>query len=502
MPATRIRNHCDNKTTLLYSILTRSIARNYEGNATGIQMSAIPTNDLQRLTRYATLLFLTLALAAVGVRSVSPSPAYAASAAAEGSPEALSLKDRLEVFEDVWETINERYYNASFNGVDWRAVRDRYRPLVELAGTDAEFYILLKRMVGELRDAHTRFHTPEQRRERERLQAVSAGLSIFDVEGSPVVVEVEPDSEASRAGVELGMIVLTIDGKAVSERLAEVRARVAGTSSERAVRLRIYRMIIEGDPGTTVRLSLARADGSVLDVALIRRIVSDKAEVTSRRLASGYGYIRLTLWKSPIRKDFKKALEQLRDVQGVIIDIRGNPGGEADEVVKIASFFFDDRVPFGKFSKRSGRVIYLRTDDDERVYKGPLAILVNEGSGSGSELFAGVLQENGRAMVVGRRSCGCVLGISEFKKVKGGGELAVSEYGYLSPRENSFEGTGVVPDKIVELKISDLQARRDVVLEVAELLLKMKPETKTRVSAANSPRARQTGNHIPINPAY
>jgi C-terminal processing protease CtpA/Prc len=112
------------------------------------------------------------------------------------------------------------------------------------------------------------------------------------------------------------------------------------------------------------------------------------------------------------------------------------------------------------------------------------------------------MQENGRAMVVGRRSCGCVLGISEFKKVKGGGELAVSEYGYLSPRENSFEGTGVVPDKTVELKISDLQARRDVVLEAAELLLKMKPETRTRVSAANSPLARQAGNHLPINPAY
>ncbi len=418
------------------------------------------------------LLAVTLAIISTGAHSFAPASAYAI------EQESLSLKDRVEVFEEVWETINEKYYDASFNGVDWRAVRKRYRPLVEEAATDADFYGVLKRMVGELRDAHTRFHTPEQRRERERLQAVSTGVSLFEVEGKTVVVAVEPDSDASRAGVEPGMLVLTIDDKPVAERLAEARASVGGTSSDRAIRLRLYRMITDGDPGSTLRLRLARADGSSIDVALTRRIVADAAVVTERRLPSGYGYIRLTLWKSPVRKDFKKALEHLRDAPGVLLDLRGNPGGEADEVVKIASFFFNAHVSFGRFSKRSGKAIYLRTDNDDRVYKGPLAILVNEGSGSGSELFAGVMQELGRAAVVGRRSCGCVLGISEFKKVKGGGELAVSEYGYLSPQENSFEGTGVIPDKTVELTISDLQSRRDAVLEEAERVLRAKADTR------------------------
>src|SRR3989442_9985743 len=134
-------------------------------------------------------------------------------------------------------------------------------------------------MVGELRDAHTRFHTPEERRERERLQAVSAGLSIFEVEGKPVVVGVEPDSDAARAGVEEGMIVLAIDGKPVAERLAEARSRVAGSSSDRAVKLRLYRMILDGEPGTTVRLRLAGAEGSGIDVALTRPIVPEAAGV-------------------------------------------------------------------------------------------------------------------------------------------------------------------------------------------------------------------------------
>jgi carboxyl-terminal processing protease len=434
--------------------------------------------NMRALKQQFTILLLTVALLAAGARNTFPSFNAALAAPAKQSRDSLSTKDRTEIFEEVWQTINEKYYNASFNGVDWRGVRDRYRVLVDQTRSDADFYVVLKQMVGELRDAHTRFHTPEQRRERERLQAVSAGVSLFDVEGKTVVVGVEADSEASRAGVGLGMIALTIDGKPVADRLAEARARVAGTSSDRAVRLRVYRMIIDGEPGTPLRLSLERADGSTFDVLLTRRIVSDTAVVTSRRLQSGLGYIKLTLWKAPIRKEFRRALEHLRDVPGLVLDIRGNPGGEADEVVKIASFFFNDHVPFGKFNKRSGRSIYLRTDDHERVYAGPLAILVNEGSGSGSELFAGVMQENGRAVVVGRRSCGCVLGISEFKRVKGGGELAVSEYGYLSPRENSFEGTGVTPDKTVELTISELQARRDSALDEAERLLKTKSETR------------------------
>jgi len=432
------------------------------------------------IVRFPTILLLIIAIT-IGSAGVLPTPVLA-SKADDFLSDGLSDRDRIEVFDEVWETIQEKYYDAAFNGVDWRAVRDKYRPQIEHVANDDDFYDLLKRMVGELHDAHTRFHTPEQRHERVRLQAVSAGVSIFEVEGKVVIAGVEADSDASRAGVLEGMPVIAIDGKPVADRIEEVRTHVAGTSSDRAVRLRLYRMIIDGDPGTTLKLTLARFDGSQFDVSLTRRIVADTAVVTSRRLASGIGLIKLTLWKSPIRKQFKKALEQFRDAPGVVLDLRGNPGGEADEVVKIASYFFNAHVPFGRFSRRSGKAIYLRTDDDDRIYKGPVAILINEGSGSGSELFAGVMQENGRAVIVGRRSCGCVLGISEFKRVKGGGELAVSEYGYLSPRENSFEGTGVKPDRPVELRLSDLQARRDTALEEAESVLLSKPSTKIGVS--------------------
>jgi carboxyl-terminal processing protease len=439
-----------------------------------------------RFKRSVILLLIAVILAAPSIHG-----AFASSSARTATPRnatPLNAKDRLDVFEDVWQIINEKYYDSAFNGVNWRAIRERYRPHVERSTTDEDFYALLKRMVGELHDAHTRFSTPEERRERERLQAVSAGLSIFEVEGKPVVVWVEPNSDAARAGIEEGMLVVSINGKTIDDQLAEARARVAGSSTDRAVKLRIYRMIVEGEPGTTLRITVARADGSKLDAQLTRRVVPDRAEVTSRRLASRIGYIKLTLWKSPIRKEFKKALKQMSDAPGIVIDIRGNPGGEAEEVVKIASYFFGTHVPFGKFFSRSGKALYFRTSDDDQVYKGPVAILINEGSGSGSELFAGVMQESGRATIVGRRSCGCVLGISKYRKLKGGGELAVSEYGYQSPQGKSFEGTGVAPNKEVGLTISDLQHHRDAALEEAERALKAKSEISIVVPHPRSRR--------------
>lgn len=382
--------------------------------------------------------------------------------------EKLSRHDREEIFEEVWETIDEKYFDPSFNGVNWKEVRKRYRTLVDESKNDDEFYSIMKKMVGELHDAHTRFHTPRERREREQLRAVSAGISISEVEGRIVVTGVDPNSEASRSAIDTGMIVVSIDGKPIAERVREAQTRIGGTSTERAERLRLYHQLLEGDPGTTVKLVLEDADEKQVEVSLTRTTVPDTAVVTSRRLPSGYGYIKLTLWKSPVNRDFKRALESLKDTTGLIIDLRGNPGGEASEVMKIAGFFFNSRVPFGQFIARSGKAITLFTERDEQRYKGALAILMNEGSGSGSELFSGVMQENGRAIIVGRQSCGCVLGITRFKKLEGGSELAVSELKYLSPRGQKFEGAGVLPDRAVTLTIADLQRHRDAALEMAE----------------------------------
>jgi carboxyl-terminal processing protease len=337
-------------------------------------------------------------------------------------------------------------------------------------------------MVGELNDSHTRFHTPRERRERKEQQAISIGVTLFEVEGRSVVVSIEPNTEASRVGIEAGMIVRTIDGVPIETKLAESKAYIEGSSSERAVRLRLYRRILDGEPGSTVKLGLVRGDGSSFEVVLTRRTVSELPAVNWRRLPSGYGFIKLNMWRSPVHREFRRALEHLEDSAGLIIDLRGNPGGVVDEVLEVASCFFSRRVPFGRFISRSGKSAPLYTDpDDDHFYGGPVTILVNESSGSGSELFAGVMQEAGRAMVLGRQSCGCLLGITRFREFDGGGELAVSELAFVSPKGRRFEGTGVVPDEAVALTISDLRARLDLTVERAERLLNKLPKASVNV---------------------
>ncbi|MEW6207971.1 MAG: S41 family peptidase [Acidobacteriota bacterium] len=392
--------------------------------------------------------------------------------ARDDSPRELSLKDRREIFEEVWETIHEKYYDPKFNGVDWFKVREDYRPIVETAKTDDEFYLLMKRMVAELRDAHTRFHTPRERRERERSFSIGVGIALSEVEGQIVVTRVEADSEASLAGVKAGMILRSVDGRPVAEKMTEMSSRLGESSSERATRLRLHRELLEGEAGAPVSLGLIAPDGKPFDVTLARQVVSTAPKVMAIRLASDIAYLKFNVWKSHVHSEIKRALQQMRSAHGLILDLRGNPGGEAHEVLEVADYFFNQRVSFGSFFSREGKTIELRTSRKKRVYSGPVAILIDEASGSGSELFAAAMQEQSRAVVVGRASCGCVLGIARFKRLEGGSELAVSELGYRTSAGRRLEGAGVAPDVTVALRLIDLQSGRDVALEQAEKILR------------------------------
>ena len=130
--------------------------------------------------------------------------------------ESLTANDRIEVFETVWKTINDEYYNYNPAFADWATVRERYRPRVEATKNDDEFYALLNNMLlRELHDFHTGFAAPNE-------QSRSNGLSVNEVEGKIVVVRVEPDSDAARAGVKPGMIVRKLNDKPSEERIAQI----------------------------------------------------------------------------------------------------------------------------------------------------------------------------------------------------------------------------------------------------------------------------------------
>jgi C-terminal processing protease CtpA/Prc len=173
----------------------------------------------------------------------------------------LSPKDRKEVFEKVWKEIRDHYYDSHFNGVDWDDVHRRYLPLAAAVKNDQDFYVLISQMTSELHDAHTRFSSPEQWKNFQRQQGITVGFSVDDVDGKTVVTSVIPQSNAARAGIEPGMVVLTIDGTPTAQRIAEIEKKRLPSSSERATRWFIYNRVFAGPLDAPVKIGLQRPNG-------------------------------------------------------------------------------------------------------------------------------------------------------------------------------------------------------------------------------------------------
>ena len=392
----------------------------------------------------------------------------------------LTAKDRREVFEKVWKEIHEHYYDPSYNGVDWNGVHQRYAPLVEATRRDQDFYALMSQMTSELHDAHTRFSSPEQWRNFRRQQGVTVGFSVDDVDGKTVVTSVTPGTDASRAGIEPGMAVLRVDDTPVAERVAELQKKRLPSSSERATRWFIYNRVFAGPLDTPVKIALQKGDGSVFEVNVRRQVYSAAPEVVTHMLPSGNAYIAFDGFQHPITKEFRQALEKVRDAPGLIVDLRRNGGGDLAVLLPIAGYFFGKKTLFAKDSTRTGKPLSSYVGlfklplqlyvghAGEQIYSGPVVILVDAHSASSSEVFAAGMQDTRRAKVIGSQSCGCVLGIAKPRVMKGGGVLEMSEVLWFSPKGRKLEGTGIIPDKIVVPSVADLQRRRDPVLAEAD----------------------------------
>lgn len=394
--------------------------------------------------------------------------------------EPLSAKDQSEVFGEVWELINEKYYDPNLNGVNWAGIRDKYKPLVESAQDEKDFYDIVKRMVGEMKDAHTRFLTPREAYEFRTRQSTSVGMLLDEVEGKTVVVKVAPDSEAGRAGIKAGMIVKTIDGQTIAEKIKSVKEYLSDSSSERASKIMLNRRLLDGEPETTVKVGLTGRDGKLFETTLTRKVMSQQPRVASTRLPSGVAYISISRFFSPVSLMFKKELEAVKDAPALIIDLRYNGGGEIAEVLRIAGMLVNQKTSIGKVVLRGREPREMSFGESgNQIYAGPVIVLVNDASASGSELLASGLQEAGRAEVVGTRSCGCLLGIMNKRQMKGGGELHISEMGFLSAKGKIYEKNGVIPDESVKPRIEDLlnDFDRDIAQAEKILLQAVKKET-------------------------
>jgi carboxyl-terminal processing protease len=182
-------------------------------------------------------------------------------------------------------------------------------------------------------------------------------------------------------------------------------------------------------------------------------------------LANNIAYVRFNHWAEPVDTKFIAALASMHDTNGLIIDLRGNPGGFLGIVHTITKHLIHEKTLVSKWNFRNRQVEY-RFDTATGAYHGPLVILIDERSTSSSEYFAGSMQSIGRAVIVGERTPGYLL-ITNWKKLLNGASFMYAFAQPVMPDGRIIEGNGVVPDIEVTLERDALLKSTDTQLEAA-----------------------------------
>ncbi len=237
---------------------------------------------------------------------------------------------------------------------------------------------------------------------------------------------------ADRAGVHAGDKIIKIDEKSTK-----------GMALEQAVKL------IRGKEGTKVTLTFERNGGKPFAKELVREQIK-LPNVSSKVLDKNLGYIRVHAFNTDTTGDVRKQLDELKEkgIKGVIVDMRNNPGGLLNEAVTISSLFIKSG-PIVKVKERSGKTETLTANNgaDDKV---PLVVLVNKGSASASEIFAGAIQDTGRGVIVGEKTFGKGSVQTVFPLEDGSG-LVMTTAKYLTPKNRSLNKKGITPDVVIAL---------------------------------------------------
>src|SRR5687768_14492306 len=270
-----------------------------------------------------------------------------------------TVEGRLAVFDDVWETIQARYYDPRHNGIDWQAKRDAFRPAAAKANSAFELYEVMRQMIASLKDAHTRVYSPDEKFDWWNPRYVTVGLTIREIQGVPIVVSVESGSAAARTEIRPGDAITSVDdvpvAQFISNRLETFVTRDA------AARHRSIATLFDGQPGTSVKIGWTTRDLKSKSAALTRYWTQRHLSFSAQRKGK-VAILRIDAFTQSVALEFSKALpDVLKDADSIVLDLRYNGGGDAEAMADVASLFLDDGINLGKFADRSGASFELQT---------------------------------------------------------------------------------------------------------------------------------------------
>ncbi|WP_202707559.1 S41 family peptidase [Sporosalibacterium faouarense] len=293
-------------------------------------------------------------------------------------------------------------------------------------------------------DEHSSYYNEEEFNELfENVSGDFDGIGVYIVEEDDFVTVVTPiqGSPADKAGLKAGDKLASVDGQYIE-----------GYTTDQAAKL------IKGPSGTAVRIGVIRKGyDSMLYFDITRETI--KINPVSYEIKEGdIGYIQITQFNSHTVSNMKKALKEMdnKEITKLVIDLRNNPGGYLDEVVELLGYFITE-----------GPVVHIKYADDEietreshlKKAKYDVAVLVNEGSASASEIFAGAIQDTGVGTIIGTTSYGkgTVQTIYPLYSLQGMSGMKITVAEYLTPKMRSIDGKGIIPDIVVENKPAEFE---------------------------------------------
>ena len=261
------------------------------------------------------------------------------------------------------------------------------------------------------------------------------GIEVGRENGYIKVISPIDDTPADRAGIEAGDLIIQIDNKPLRELTPEEAANM-----------------MRGEPGTEVTVTIAREGMEPFELSVVREVIAITS-VRSRILEPGYAYVRIAQFRLNTGEELEDELRELYaehgELKGVVLDLRNNPGGVLQASVRVVDAFIEEGSIVSTKGRLGGNDMTFSASLATIAPDVPLAVLVNNGSASASEIVAGALQDHGRAVVMGTQSFGkgsvqTVLPLDDTRAIK----LTTSMY--YTPSGRSIQAQGITPDIIVD----------------------------------------------------
>jgi carboxyl-terminal processing protease len=332
------------------------------------------------------------------------------------APEVEKTYKNLEIFSDVLSIIQQNY--------------------VEEVNTQELVEGAIKGMLTTL-DPHSSFLKPDDYKELQvetKGSFSGIGIEITMKDGILTVVSPIEDTPAYKEGIKAGDRIIKINGESTKD-----------MSLMEAVKK------LRGARGTKVTISIHREEWSELKEITLVRDVIPLHSVRSKILEPDYGYIRITNFQTKTATDLKKALEELtreEELQGLILDLRNNPGGLLDQSVRVSDLFLDEGIIVSTKGRLKDQNMEFAAHSYNTVYGQPMIVLVNEGTASASEIVAGALQDNKRALVLGHQTFGKG-SVQTIIPMNDGAGLRLTTARYYTPDGTSIQAKGITPDIVV-----------------------------------------------------